>query len=400
MSRDQLVQMARRTIAHTRNATVPLAPDVMRIPASNYHDPDRWRLEIDRIFRRLPLVLGFSAELREPNSYKAMDAMGTPVLLVRGADGVVRSFVNMCSHRGAQVVEPGIGTSRRFACPYHAWTYDTAGALVGVLDREAFGEIDPSCHGLTPLPVAERAGIVFGGIVPGAQLDIDTFLCGYGEMLEHLDFANCTVAGRQEVEGANWKVAYDGYLDLYHLPILHKNTFGPDLANTSIDDAWGPHQRTTQPDPRHLALAELAEDEWPISKLVGGVWTIFPHVSIAGFDVGGKLYVISQLFPGPTPSTSVTVQTHLTAGPPPDEARMALIDKHMDLLLRVVRDEDYATGKRIQQALQTGAKTELMFGRNEGACQRFHRWVEQLVGASSPDDTEALFRAAETFRSP
>lgn len=136
------MQMMRRTLEHTRNGTVPLADDMMRIPASRYHDPERWQQEIDRIFRRLPLVLGFSAELREPGSYRAMDVMGTPVLLTRGTDGVIRSFVNQCSHRGAQVVAEGSGTARRFSCPYHAWVYDTEGALVGILDRESFGELD------------------------------------------------------------------------------------------------------------------------------------------------------------------------------------------------------------------------------------------------------------------
>lgn len=400
MSREQLVQMTRRNIAHSKNGTVPLEAGVKRIPSTNYYDPERWQLEMDRIFRRLPLVLGFSAELTEPHSYKAMDAMGVPVLLVRGADGVVRSFVNMCSHRGAQVVEQGLGTSRRFSCPYHAWVYDTQGALVGMLDKENFGEIDMSCHGLTPLPVAERAGIIFGAVTPGIHFDVDEYLCGYGELLEHLDFTNCTYVGKQSVGGPNWKLAYDGYLDFYHLPILHKDTFGPTYNNKTINDAWGPHQRNVQPDERYLALDELPENDWTMQKMVSGVWTIFPHVSVASFDAGGKLYMISVLYPGDTPGTSVTTQYFLAVGDRPDDERMVTIDKQMDFLLHVVRDEDYYTGNRIQQAVQTGAKTEFLFGRNEGPCQRFHDWVEDLIAAETIDDTYALFRAAEEFHHP
>lgn len=400
MSREQLVQMTRRNIAHSKNGTVPLEAGVKRIPSTNYYDPDRWQLEMDRIFRRLPLVLGFSAELPEPNSYKALDAMGVPVLLVRGNDGVLRSFVNMCSHRGAQVVEQGLGTTRRFSCPYHAWVYDTQGALVGMLDKENFGDIDMSCHGLTPLPVAERAGIVFGAVTPNVHFDIDAFLCGYGELLEHLDFANCTYVGKQSVGGPNWKLAYDGYLDFYHLPILHKDTFGPTYNNKTINDAWGPHQRNVQPDERYLALDELPEDEWTTQKMVSGVWTIFPHVSVASFDAGGKLFMVSVLYPGDTPGTSVTTQYFLAVGDRPDDERMVMIDKQMDFLLRVVRDEDYYTGNRIQQAVQTGAKSEFVFGRNEGPCQRFHDWVESLVAAETVEDTYALFAAAEEFHHP
>jgi phenylpropionate dioxygenase-like ring-hydroxylating dioxygenase large terminal subunit len=399
MSREQLVSMTRRNIAHSKNGTVPLEDGVKRIPSTNYYDADRWQTEMDRIFRRVPLVLGFSVELTEPNSYKAMDVMGTPLLLVRGDDGVLRSFVNMCSHRGAVVMEEGTGVTRRFSCPYHAWVYNTEGALVGMLDKENFGEIDMSCHGLTQLPVAERAGIVFGGITPGMHFDIDEYLCGYGEMLEHLDLANCTYVGKQSVGGPNWKLAYDGYLDFYHLPILHKDTFGPTYNNKTINDGWGPHQRNVQPDERYLALAELPEDEWQISKMVSGVWTIFPHISIASFDAGGKLFMISQLFPGDTPETSVTTQ-HFLAVDAPDGDRLNIIEKQMDFLLHVVRDEDYYTGNRIQRAVKTGVKSEFVFGRNEGPCQRFHDWVENLVHAETEADTAALFAGAGEFHHP
>ncbi len=396
MSREQLVSMTRRNIAHSKNGTVPLDDSVKRVPSTNYYDPHRWQLEMDRIFRRVPLVMGFSVELSVANSYKALDVMGTPVLLVRGDDGVLRSFVNMCSHRGAQVMEEGSGTARRFSCPYHAWVYNTEGALVGMLDKEAFGEIDMSCHGLTPLPVAERAGIVFGGITPGMHFDIDEYLCGYGEMLDHLDLANCAYVGKQSVGGPNWKLAYDGYLDFYHLPILHKDSFGPTYNNKTINDSWGPHQRNVQPDERYLSFENIPEDEWQISKMVSGVWTIFPHISIASFDAGGKLYMVSQLFPGDTPETSVTTQ-HFLAVDAPDGDRMNVIEKQMDFLMHVVRDEDYYTGNRIQRAVKTGAKAEFLFGRNEGPCQRFHEWVEDLIHADTEADTAMLFAGAGEF---
>ena len=116
MSREQLVSMTRRNIAHSKNGTVPLDDSVKRVPSTNYYDPGRSQLEMDRIFRRVPLVMGFSVELSAPNSYKALDVMGTPVLLLRGDDGVLRSFVNMCSHRGAQVMEEGSAPTSSARC--------------------------------------------------------------------------------------------------------------------------------------------------------------------------------------------------------------------------------------------------------------------------------------------
>ena len=397
MSRDDLVRATRRTLAHAKAGTVPTEPGLLRVPSTNYYDPDRWRAEMDRVFRRVPLVLGFSVELREPHSYKALDVLGTPVLVVRGGDGVLRSFVNMCSHRGAIVMEEGSGTARRFTCPYHAWSYDDRGDLVGILDRGLFGDVDASCMGLTPLPVAERAGMVFGGITPGMDFDIDGYLGGYAEMLGHLDFEHCWFAGSQSVAGPNWKLAYDGYLDFYHLPILHKDTFGPDYSNKTVCDAWGPHQRLVQPDHRILALEALAEDDWPMDKMTGGVWTIFPHISIAGFDAGGKLYMVSQLFPGATPETSVTTQNFLATFDP-DGAR-ELIEARMEFLMHVVRDEDYYTGLRIQRAVKTGAKPEFVFGRNEGPAQRFHTWLERIL-ATEDADLAALFANAPAISAP
>ena len=389
MSHERLVQSAKRVIEFTRSGTLPLADDVMRVPARNYLDADRWQLEIDRIFRRMPLVLAFSCEVAEPHSYRALDVLGVPVLLTRGADGVVRSFINSCSHRGAIVVPEGSGTARRFTCPYHAWNYDSDGALVGILDRETFGHIDASCHGLTPLPVEERAGIIFGGVVPGMPFDLDLHLAGYDAMLELLGLDDCTLVGTQTVEGPNWKLCYDGYLDFYHLPILHKDTFGPTFPNKMISEAWGPHQRTTQPDPRLLKLEALPEAEWPVRRIDGGIWTIFPHVSVAPFDAGGRYYMVSVLLPGPTPGTSTTTQYFLVPDQP-DEARVAAVRQQMEFLLHVVRDEDYFTCSRIQRALAAGAKEHVVFGRNEEPCQVFHRWVDALVGAADLDSFRRL----------
>ncbi len=400
MSREVLVQLARRTIAHARAGTVPQAESVAQIPASNYVDPDRWQLEIDRIFKRVPLTLGFSAELAEPGAYKALEVAGVPVLLTRGADGAVRSFVNMCSHRGAMIMEEGTGTTRRFTCPYHAWSYDPEGSLVGILDRDEFGDIDPSCHGLTALPCAERSGIIFGGLTPGAELHLDEYLCGYGEMLETLELADCTVVGSQSVEGPGWKVAYDGYLDFYHLPILHKDTFGPDYSNKAIYDAWGPHQRVTSPDQRILAWADKPEDEWTLRRINSGVWTIFPHISIARFDVdGGPMFMISQLFPGTDADSSVTTQHFLATFDPTPEQQEA-IAKQMEFLLHVVREEDYYTGKRLQRALKTGTKSHVMFGRNEAGGQRFHGFVDALVEAEGPEEYLAVLSHSETAFQP
>jgi len=384
MSQAQLVAMAKRNLAHVKAETVDQAEGVYRVPAAHYHEPDRWHLEMNRVFKRLPLVLGFSAELREPGDYHAMLVADVPVLLTRAADGAVRGFLNVCSHRGAIVVTEGSGNARRFTCPYHGWSYDNQGALAGIRKSGDFGEIDRDCLGLTPLPVAERAGLVWGALTPGADVDFDAFLCGYDELLNHHHLGDCHLVGRQVVTGPNWKVAYDGYLDFYHLPVLHKDSFGSQMPCDALYDAWGPHQRVSMPNPAYLELEQKPEQDWDPAGLIAGVWTIFPHVSIADFDAGGKLYMVSQLFPGATPDDSVTVQNFLTTSEP-DAERQKQIEATMKFLEHVVRDEDYYTGNRIQKAVKTGAKSEFLFGRNEGGGQRFHRWLDALLATDDAD---------------
>ena len=391
MSREKLVELARSHLHHAKNGTVPLADDVAKVPVENYFDPDRWEAEMEKIFSRVPLVLGFSAELKKSGDYKAMEVCGVPLILVRSKDGIVRGFVNMCSHRGAQLVDNGCGKARSFACPYHAWVYNLTGDLVAILDEKEFGEVDVSCLGLTPLNVQEHVGIIWGSITPGNDLHLNEFLAGYDEYLESHDLANCELVGQQTVEGPNWKVAYDGYLDFYHLPILHKDTFGPDYNNKSIFDNWGAHQRVQAPDHRLLDLADLPEEEWSHTKLVSGVWTIFPHISIASFDAGGHIYMISQLFPISDADTSITHQNFLATFTPTEEQKES-IAQTMDFLRYVVAEEDYYTGNRIQKTVKTGAKSHFYFGRNEEGGQRFHRWTDALIQADSEEDLLLLYK--------
>jgi len=385
VSREQLVEMTRREVDNLQNNRIDLAPDILKVPTADYCDVDRWKLEVDRIFKRVPLALGFSCEMREPGSYRAMQVADVPVLIVRGEDNRIHAFVNMCSHRGNFVVEEGSGVTKNFRCGYHAWSYGLNGDLISVFDEDNFGSVDKSCLGLTPLPVAERAGLIWVTLNPKSNVDIDVFLAGYGEMMEHLGFDDCFMAGRQSFAGPNWKVAYDGYRDFYHVPILHRDSFGPDGPFQPDYYAWGPHVRVTSPKGLD-EMANIPEDEWTQEQLTPGVWTIFPNVSIAGG--AGSGYMFSQMFPGASPGESWTTQNFLRFGSP-DDVDPEEMNTYMGFMQTVVEGEDYGTGFNVQKALATGAKEYSMFGRNEGGGQLFHRWVDALI-ATSDEDLPAL----------
>ena len=386
-----LVGMARHNMSVVESGALEKADDVLRVPASRYYDAERWQLEIERVFKRMPLMLAMSCELKTAGDFKTIEVCGVPVLMVRTESGEVHAFINSCSHRGAVVMTQPRGRTMRFTCPYHAWTYDHDGALVNVYAEEDFGQIDKSCHGLTRLPCGERAGMIWVTLDPRSALDLDSFLCGYDHLLAHFGFESWALFEERTIAGPNWKIAYDGYMDLYHLPVLHKNTFGPHMPNRALYYACGPHQRVSSPDPTLAKLEGQPESEWPVETLLEGVWTIFPHISIAGFDGGGgRGVMVSQLFPGDTPLESRTIQNYLMAELPSTDERREAAHAQFKLLEYVVEMEDYATGLAQQRALMHRPGAEVLFGRNEGGGQRFHGFLDRLL-TTDDADLGALF---------
>ncbi len=385
MSRAKLIEMAKHNVAHAAAGTIEPTADIVRIPAEHYYEENRWRQEMKQVFGRLPLMLAASCELAQPGDYKAMFVGDIPILISRGKNGEVKAFLNMCSHRGAVIMPESKGNAHRFTCPYHAWNYNLDGKLTAVYNEKQFGDVGKSDNGLDELPVLERAGLIWVIPQPGSNLNIEDFLCGYDEMLSLFDFSEWQMFSQSTIAGPNWKIAYDGYLDFYHLPILHKDTFGSDFSSQALYYNWGPHQRVSSPDISMTEFMDQPEEDWPADALLAGVWTIFPHISIAGFNGGGRSVMISQLFPGATPGTSLTVQNYLMEKLPDDEATRQSACEQLEFLKYVVEQEDYATGLNQQRALKTGLKEHVLFGRNEAGGQNFHQWLEQILRA---DDTD------------
>jgi nitrite reductase/ring-hydroxylating ferredoxin subunit len=386
----ELTAMVRDSIEHAKAGTISKTPGVLKLPASRYFDPDQFKLEVDQIFKRVPLMLAASSEIAKAGDYKTLTAVGMPILIVRGQDMVVRAFINSCSHRGTNVAVEPHGNAKRFMCPYHGWTFTQKGELMGVASANDFGEIDKSCYGLISLPVAERAGLVWVIVNPKSDLSIDDFLSGYDKLLANFGFDKWHYFSSRVLVGPNWKIAYDGYLDFYHLPVLHRNTFGEDMFNQALFYAWGPHQVVRAPTANLIEMDAIPEDQWSNEDVMSGVWTIFPHISIASFGGGGRGVMVSQLLPGEKVGESYTTQMYLTQDEP-TEQMLAEVDAQFKFLEVVVRDEDYATGIRQQKALEAGAREFVLFGENEGGARRFHKWVDTLCAADD-EQLKALFK--------
>ena len=276
---------------------------------------------------------------------------------------------------------PGSGSAQRLSCPYHAWTYDTAGDLVGMFGAHTFGDVDRDHLSLTPLACAEKAGFVFACLTPGVTFDIDTFLGDFAPYVSALDLDQWHIFEQRTLDGPGWKVAWDGYLEGYHQERLHPKTVGLNtIGNLMAHDTWGPHQRIVFGRKSLPKLVGQPEDEWNLDEHIRLIHSIFPNVSISG--ILGDFCLLSQLFPGPTADTSLTIQTVLCRHEPSTDEEREVAEQFSALVLQAVRDEDYWVGFQIQNALKSGATAEVLFGRNEPSLQHYHHAVERYAELS------------------
>ena len=397
--RGNLLPIARDVIKHAKAGTIRKAKDVMHLPASNYTDATRFQTELDKVIKRVPIVLGPSCEIPNPGDFKTINVAGISLILTRTKDGKANALINVCSHRGACLTKEEKGNSNRFSCPYHGWNFSNSGELIGISSESDFGKIEKKNYGLKSLPIYESAGLIWAIMNPESKVDIPNFLSGYDEMLETFAFSDWVFVSKRTFKGPNWKIAYDGYLEYYHVPVLHRETFGVDATNRGLYYSWGPHQHIKSPatEQGHIAtetlgyLAELIdkpEDEWDTETLTYGVWTVFPSTSIASFDAGGRGVLISQILPGKKVDESITTQYYIMEKPPsnPEAA-----EEQFDFFQRVVMNEDYATGASSQPGLKEGVIDHVLFGRNEQGNQHFHQWVDKVLEANNDKELNSIF---------
>ena len=382
MDREALERsLARRLLDHVEAGTTDLAEDVMEVPVSSYTDPQQWRDEVELLFRDRPLVLCLSGALPTPGSYRTVDLMGTPLLLTRDADGVVHSFANICRHRGVRVAD-GCGEARRLTCPFHAWTYDTRGQLVGLPVADAFEGIDRSSMGLVELPVAEGHGLVLGRLRPGEAIDVDAELGPeLAAELAHLDFAGWRTFGDTHVHpvAANWKVTLDTYRENYHFDYLHRTTL-KDYAYGGVltFDPFGPHLRNCSAIRSVVELRDIPEADWgDVSAHVSLQYQLFPNTALT-FD--SRHIELWQIFPVEVGTSEVVHTAYVRPGLPEAEVDR-LAEMAPWICDTVVDGEDFWVAGRTEPGLGTGLVPSVVLGRNEPALQHMHRGFRAALDA-------------------
>ena len=131
------------------------------LPAWTYHDPEFFELEKERVFASSWQVVCHVNDIPNTGDWHGLEYIGESVIVVRGKDGEVRAFTNVCRHRGSRIVDGASGCAKKLICPYHAWTYELDGKLTGVPDSASYPGLDKSSHGLAPVSMEIWRGFIF-----------------------------------------------------------------------------------------------------------------------------------------------------------------------------------------------------------------------------------------------
>ncbi|HEX4108604.1 MAG TPA: SRPBCC family protein [Solirubrobacteraceae bacterium] len=385
MRHETQVQLLRRFFEMRREHTTTLGADPYVESASVYTDPERARLELERIFRRRPLLVALSSDLPDIGSYSAIDCAGLPALLVRSEDGLVRGFVNICRHRGGRVASGQGRTDRALKCPYHSWAYDLDGMLLGQpLARHGFDGLDRCEFGLLPLSVAERYGLVYLSAEAERAIDVEAELHGLGPELGEFALDDYVpFAQRSGVFDANWKLLYDTFLESYHIFSLHRDSIAGQLLSTPlVSDLFGPHGRAAVMTRDVGGLLEREEADWDLRRHCTVVYTIYPSM-LLNFPSSGHLDRW-EIYPEPG-SPDRARATFTLYAPKARLHETAFWEANVAFTERVVFGEDFAQQQDIHRSLRCGRLPGVVFGRNEPVLTHHHVVTEAaLQDASLP----------------
>jgi len=356
-------QVIQRVLDHADAKTTDLSDTIWREPVENYRSQARFDQEME-LFKRLPLVYCPSAALPDAGSYVARTLAGVPLVAVRGEDGVVRAFHNACRHRGMILAE-GDGNARSLICRYHAWAYGLDGSLRYVPGEEGFPGLDKDAHGLMPVHVQERGGLIFVTIK-------DPISTGALEGMPDLIAPGQTVFEYSSFEDdANWKLLLETSMEGYHIKALHNKTFYPyGFDNLNVVETYGTNSRIVFPFRRIEKLRDKPKEEWRADGMLTHVYQLFPNTRLA---ILSNHYLLVILEPVSVRRSRWVIYRLRTpaANETDDDIEKSKRDAAFVRDNGVVEDREAACG--IQQGLAGDGNTHFVFGRFEKAAVHFHQ---------------------------
>jgi phenylpropionate dioxygenase-like ring-hydroxylating dioxygenase large terminal subunit len=293
------------------------------VHSSIYTDPGIFELEMERLFGRSWILVGHTSQVPEAGAYVTSRLGREPVLIVRGDDGEVRVFHNRCTHRGAKLCMMPRGVSRRFTCPYHGWTYDTAGNLRALPAPEEYpADFKLADHGLKSVPrVAVYRGFIFANNAADGP-DLMTFLGHMRTSIDDLvdrapdDEIEVSVAPLRHRYKGNWKFTFENLNDTLHAGVAHAVAA---KAASTVSARLGDEAAN------HPALGMMMANAKPISS--------FQALDLVTAESGGHSYFGGHMGLSYQPKVGDEYFSALAAARGEARAREILsVDRHVTLI--------------------------------------------------------------------
>jgi phenylpropionate dioxygenase-like ring-hydroxylating dioxygenase large terminal subunit len=350
--------------------------DDLSLPGWVYHDPDYFKVEMTRLIRPSWQIVCHESDIAGAGDWRTLEMLGESILVIRGGDGVVRAFANVCRHRGSRLVDGESGCAKRLTCPYHAWTYAADGRLVGVPSREDYVGLDPATLGLIPVELESWHGFLFVRLQAGGP-SVAAMMAPHEAEVAPYRFEELAAIGRitMRPRDVNWKNVADNYSDGLHINVAHPGLtrlFGGDYrieAGAEVDRMSGdlvekPSANLSERAYQHFLPGE--DRRWLYFKL-------WPNVAI---DIYPDQVDFMHFVPvGPT-ETMIREISYAR----PDARREMKAARYLNWRInRRVNEEDTALIRRVQQGMASAAYRPGPLGRSEVCLRSFARKLRRII---------------------
>ena len=357
--------------------TEPDLQQDLSLPGWLYRDPEYFEVEMRRVIRPAWQVVCHESEIAAAGEWRSLELLGESVIVIRGGDGEVRAFANVCRHRGSRLVEGTGGCAKRLTCPYHGWTYAADGRLIGIPHREDYEALDPADWGLFPVELERWRGFLFVRLEGGGP--------GVAEMMEPYEaevapyrIEQVRALGRITLRprDVNWKNVADNYSDGLHIPVAHPGLtrlFGGGYgieAGEHADRMWG--DLVERPSRN---LSERAYQNF-LPADAGRRWLYFKLWPNVAFDLYPDQVDFMHFVPVSPTETLIREVSYAL----PDDRREMKAARYLNWRInRRVNDEDTALIRRVQQGMASSRYTPGPLGRSEVCLRSFARRVRRLI---------------------
>jgi len=363
--------------------------DDRSLPGWVYRDPAYFRVEMARLIRPSWQIVCHASDIPAPGDWRTLDLLGESVIVIRGGDGEVRAFANVCRHRGSRLVDGEAGCAKRLTCPYHAWTYAADGRLIGVPQREDYPGLDPARLGLIPVELEAWHGFLFVRLENGGGPGVGVMMAPYEEEVAPYRLAEVRAIGRITLRprDVNWKNVADNYSDGLHINVAHPGLTR--LFGTRYAIEAGEHVDRMSGELVDAPSANLSERAYQ-AFLPGGdrrwlYYKIWPNVAI---DLYPDQVDFMHFVPvGPTETLIREISYAL-----PDARREMKAARYLNWRInRRVNAEDTALIRRVQQGMGSSFYAPGPLGRSEVCLRSFAQKLRRLIPETRLDEAPERF---------